>query len=73
MEHTMNSTHPPPLATWLLQRFGAKEALVGDLIERYQRGRSIGWYWRQVLPAILATAYQDIRDHKWLAVRAILM
>jgi hypothetical protein len=68
----MNSNDPPPLATWLLQRFGAKEALVGDLIEQYQRGRSGVWYWRQALRAILVGAYHDLRGHKWLALRTIL-
>jgi preprotein translocase subunit SecY len=51
----MRSTQPPRLATWLLTRVGRKnEALVGDLVEEYQRGRSAAWYWRQALTAILA-------------------
>jgi hypothetical protein len=49
------------------------ESLSGDLVERYQRNRSSGWYWRQVLSAILAGAARDIRDHKLQAVRAVLI
>jgi hypothetical protein len=40
-------------------------------MEQYQRGRSCGWYWRQVLTAIFFGAANDILDHKLLAVRAI--
>lgn len=70
----MNAS-PPRLATWLLQRWGSGpqcESLVGDLIEQYQHGRSRAWYRRQVLTAIAVGAFRDIRDHKWLAVRAVL-
>jgi hypothetical protein len=49
-----------------------REALIGDLIEQYRRRRSSAWNWRQGLAAISVTAYQDIRDHKLLAVRVIL-
>jgi hypothetical protein len=69
-------SEPPRLATWLLQRWGSgpkREALTGDLIEQYQRGRSPAWYWRQVLRAILVGTVDDIRDHKLLAVRALVM
>ena len=43
---------PPLLALWLLERFeshGAREALVGDLIEEIAQGRSRFWVWQQVL------------------------
>ena len=51
-----DSPQPPRLATWLLEQFSPvlKNApLAGDLIEAFKRGRSSGWYWRQVLWAIL--------------------
>jgi hypothetical protein len=70
----MNVSQPSRLATWLLQRWGSgpkPEALTGDLIEQYQRGRSHAWYWRQVLRAILVGAIQDLRDHKLVAVRSL--
>jgi signal peptidase I len=51
-------TRPPIVATWLLERLGDKyrrDALTGDLLEEYQRGRSNAWYWRQVLCALIAS------------------
>ena len=51
-----NSPQPPRLATWLLEQFSPvlKNApLAGDLMEAFKQGRSSGWYWRQVLWAIL--------------------
>jgi hypothetical protein len=43
------------LATWMVEHltFGPRnEALSGDLLEELQLGRSVAWYWRQVLIAI---------------------
>jgi hypothetical protein len=60
----------------LLEQWGSgpnREALAGDLIEQYRRGRSPAWYWRQVLRAILVGAVHDIRDHTLLAGRALVM
>jgi|SRR6266567_4641307 len=71
----MNGQEPPRIAAWLLKRLAAgsnRESLIGDLTEQYPRKRSSAWYWRQAVIAIVASAYQDLRDHKWLAVRAIL-
>jgi len=47
---------PPRLATWLLEQFSPvlnNPPLAGDLMEAFKQGRSSGWYWRQVLWAIL--------------------
>ena len=66
--------NPPRLATWLLQRWGSgpqRDSLVGDLIERYQQGRSPAWYWRQVLRALIVGMLYEMGEHKWLAVRAL--
>lgn len=52
---------PPPLAAWILARLLRSrrgEALVGDLAEAYQHGRSRSWYWRQALWAVAA----DVRE-----------
>ena len=69
-------TAPPALATWLYERLGSpvtREAVVGDLIEQYQQGRSGAWYWRQVIKAILLGAVQDLGAHKLLALRALAL
>jgi hypothetical protein len=64
---------PPVLATWLLELFANHNpALVGDLLEEYQTGRSALWFWRQVLTAILV-CFNSIRAHKWLALRALVI
>jgi hypothetical protein len=34
---------------WLLESAGAQEALIGDLLEEIDRGRSRLWVWEQVL------------------------
>jgi hypothetical protein len=54
----MNSgrSDPPKSALWLLRRLCPKrnrEAITGDLLERFGERRSTGWFWRQVLVAIL--------------------
>jgi hypothetical protein len=52
----MKSSQPPVFATWLLKHLCPgqySEALAGDLVEEYRRGRSESWYWRQVLVAIV--------------------
>lgn len=72
----MRVTQPPRVATWLVERLVSgekRESLVGDLIEQHHNGRSASWYWRQVLTAIPAGAATDIRGHKLLAVRAVLV
>src|SRR4030095_16256717 len=50
----MTPTEPPLMATWLLEHIGRKNpSLAGDLLEEYRQGRSVAWYWRQVLIAIV--------------------
>jgi hypothetical protein len=63
----MKSSQPPILATWLLYHVGLGElddALLGDLFEDFRRGRSAGWYWRQVLAAILVSLAKQLR-YRW--------
>jgi hypothetical protein len=70
----MTPTPPPRTALWLLERFASGErhdSLVGDLNERYYRGRSVRWYWRQVLSAIWVGVLRDIREHKVRAAVAV--
>jgi hypothetical protein len=63
------------LARWLLTRFGCSpnnEAVIGDLDERFQAGRSGAWYWRQVFIAIWSSLFTELRLHRMLAVRALI-
>jgi hypothetical protein len=72
----MTSTQPPTIATWLLQHFGSSpnnDAVIGDLNERYRRGRSGVWYWRQVLLAIVVSVFKEVWNHKILTLRAIVV
>jgi hypothetical protein len=51
----MREMNPPLLATWMLEHIApgpGNEALAGDLLEEFRQGRSVGWYWRQILAAI---------------------
>lgn len=58
------SVEPPKLAKWLLERLSPQnEPLAGDLIEAFGRGRSYGWYWRQVFVAILIALPEHVRKH----------
>ena len=70
----MSRHGPPKLAKWTLKHFGSSdEALVGDLIEEYSQGRSAAWYWRQVLIAVLIGCGNQVRRHKLLTVRAVIV
>jgi hypothetical protein len=65
----------PTVAKWLLQHFGCShnnDAVVGDLDERFQAGRSVGWYWRQVFTAIWSSLLAELRMHGMLAIRALV-
>jgi hypothetical protein len=71
----MTRRTPPKLATFLLKQLGCApdtDAIIGDLTEGYCCGETAGWYWKQVLIAIVAGAFNDIRSHKLLALRAIV-
>jgi hypothetical protein len=72
----MNGSKPPALATWLLEHAGFSTSdgvIAGDLLEEFNRGRSAAWYWRQVLVAIIAGCAGEVRHHRVLAARAILI
>ena len=52
----MNVSEPPRLATWILRVFRwhpDREAILGDLCERYQARPNSVWYWRQTLIEIV--------------------
>jgi hypothetical protein len=71
----MRSMEPPRVARWLLEHFGCSPnnvAVIGDLDERYRRGRSAAWYWRQTAVALVVSFVKEAWDHKRLTVRAII-
>jgi len=72
----MRTSEPPRLSTWLLERLAPRdkrESLVGDLLEQYREGRSAMWYRRQVCATIWAGVVADLRAHKLMAVRAVVI
>ena len=72
----MKPTNPPSLATKLLESLvphRTSEALLGDLIEQYQGGRSRRWYWWQVILALVISAGGEGRTRKLQAVRAVVV
>jgi len=72
----MKPSKPPVLATWLLEHacFSTSDGVIaGDLLEEFNRGRSAAWYWRQVLVAIVVGCTGEVRRHRVLAARAILI
>jgi hypothetical protein len=67
----MKSSKPPALATWLVEHLipgSRNEALAGDLLEQFGQGRSVAWYWRQVLVAILTGFLMEWRILVWAAI-----
>ena len=72
----MRSTFPPPLGMKLLVAFVPErtaEALCGDLIEEYRRGRSRAWFWGQVAVALVVSATHEARSKKLHTIRALLL
>ena len=71
----MRPSHPPIVATWLLENctFGVpNHALLGDLAEEYADGRSAFWFWRQALAALLINFGRGVRAHPVFALRGLL-
>ncbi len=67
----MRSLKPPTLVVWMLERLGPqyrRQALIGDCVEEFQRGRSKAWFWSQGLRAIGVAVAWALRDlGRWLA------
>ena len=59
----------PRVAVALLQSFCRDEALVGDILEEYERRRSRGWLWRQVAVAVMFGFPHGIRRSTRLGAR----
>jgi hypothetical protein len=48
------------------------EALGGDLLEEFCSGRSVAWYWGQVIAAIATACFREIADHSFLLLFAAM-
>jgi len=73
---------PPSLANRIFERLGpGDDALLGDLLEEYGRGRSRAWYWSQVLASVVMYSTRGVTAQPrralgviaagWLAVLAL--
>jgi hypothetical protein len=63
------------MATWMLEHLTPgprNEALAGDLLEDFRNRRSIGWYWRQVLAAIVIGCSLEILNQRTVMLFAAL-
>ena len=59
---------PPRLATWLLEWLeGTGSPLVGDMVEEWRDGRSVGWFWRQTMSVFYGRAARYVAEHRPLA------
>src|SRR5438876_1885979 len=70
------SSQPPRLATWMLKHCGCSpnnDAVLGDLGEKFRHGCSSVWYCRQVSIAIAEGFVTEIRLHKALILRGLLI
>jgi hypothetical protein len=50
-------------AIWLLARFGVHDAVIGDICEEQQAGRSRVWVSRQMVVALLLAVMRDVVAH----------
>jgi len=69
----MNRRPPGRPAQLLVRLLPAQnhDALLGDLFEEYQHGRSSAWYWLQIGAAVVVGSWKDVRTHRLLALRAV--
>jgi|GEM_PF-554618 len=71
----MTRREPPQIAAWMLEHMTSgvrDEALAGDLLEVFHRGRSDGWYWRQALGACVVSWFESLHARASMLVFAIL-
>jgi len=57
----------------LLTRFGVDDALIGDLVEQRDAGRSRAWLWWQLSVALLAVVARDIAKQPLRFAIALLL
>jgi len=61
----MKSNRSVALAAWMMEHltFGpANQSLTGDLLEEFQLGRSLLWFWGQVLATITIGSFRTARE-----------
>lgn len=71
----MNLKEPPPIATWMLLHLApgpSNKALRGDLLEGFRSGRSVAWYWHQVIAAVAIACIHELSNHGFLFCFAAL-
>src|SRR6185503_16222737 len=53
---------PPRAACWLLLHFGGRngEAMLGDIVEQFMRGRSRLWFWQEAGAAVAETVFGSV-------------
>jgi len=71
----LRPAQPPRIATWIFEHItpgSSNEALAGDLLEEFRRGRSTGWYWRQVLAAIAIACFRETLNRRAMLLFAAL-
>jgi hypothetical protein len=62
----MTPKRPPRFAAWLLEHLApgsSNESLAGDLLEELNCGRTLGWYWRQVIATIVLGCFREATTH----------
>ena len=72
----MTRPQPPRLASWLLHHFASgprRDSLIGDIVEQYQLGRSLTWYRRQVLAAVVIGSTTHVRTQPRRVLRALVL
>jgi hypothetical protein len=72
----MTTPQPPRVAAWLFNCLAFSrhdEAIIGDLDESYNNGRSRSWYWRQVFFAVVVAWLKEIGEHKFTTICVLSM
>lgn len=49
------------------------DPIAGDIAEEAAAGRSAAWVWRQTGIAVASSALRGLREHHWIALRAVLV
>lgn len=68
----MTYREPPRIAVWILKHLGrspANDAILGDMQERYQQGKTAAWYWRQTFIALMTSRFRVIQENDRLVLR----